>query len=139
MERPDHVLVVDDDAEIRRLLGEYLERNGFRVSLATDGKEMRRRLEQSRPDIVVLDLMLPGDSGLTLCRDLRAGSSLPVIMLTARTEEVDRVVGLEMGADDYLAKPFSPRELLARIRSILRRTRGRARWRAVRGCGTQAG
>jgi two-component system OmpR family response regulator len=124
MERPDHVLVVDDDAEIRRLLGEYLERNGFRVSLATDGKEMRRRLEQSRPDIVVLDLMLPGDSGLTLCRDLRAGSSLPVIMLTARAEEVDRVVGLEMGADDYLAKPFSPRELLARIRSILRRTRG---------------
>jgi two-component system, OmpR family, response regulator len=124
MERSDHVLVVDDDAEIRRLLGEYLERNGFRVSLATDGKEMRRRLEQSRPDIVVLDLMLPGDSGLTLCRDLRAGSSLPVIMLTARAEEVDRVVGLEMGADDYLAKPFSPRELLARIRSILRRTRG---------------
>jgi two-component system OmpR family response regulator len=126
MERADHVLVVDDDAEIRKLLGEYLERNGFRVSLATDGAEMRRALERSRPDLVVLDLMLPGDSGLTLCRDLRVESSLPVIMLTARAEEVDRIVGLEMGADDYLAKPFSPRELLARIRSILRRARGRA-------------
>jgi two-component system, OmpR family, response regulator len=126
MERPDHVLVVDDDAEIRKLLGEYLERNGFRVSLATDGPEMRRALDRSRPDIVVLDLMLPGDSGLTLCRDLRVDSRLPVIMLTARAEEVDRIVGLEMGADDYLAKPFSPRELLARIRSILRRTRGLA-------------
>jgi two-component system OmpR family response regulator len=123
MDRPNHVLVVDDDAEIRKLLGEYLERNGFRVSLATDGKEMRRVLASSRPDIVVLDLMLPGDSGLTLCRDLRAGSSLPVIMLTARTDEVDRIIGLEMGADDYLAKPFSPRELLARIKSILRRAR----------------
>lgn len=124
MEHPDHVLVVDDDAEIRKLLGEYLERNGYRVSLATDGKEMRRALDRSRPDIVVLDLMLPGDGGLTLCRDLRANSSLPVIMLTARAEEIDRIVGLEMGADDYLAKPFSPRELLARIKSILRRTHG---------------
>jgi len=123
MDRADHVLVVDDDAEIRKLLGEYLERNGFRVSLATDGAEMRRVLDRSRPDIVVLDLMLPGDSGLTLCRDLRVDSSLPVIMLTARAEEVDRIVGLEMGADDYLAKPFSPRELLARIKVILRRTR----------------
>jgi two-component system OmpR family response regulator len=126
MERPDHVLVVDDDAEIRKLLGEYLQRNGFRVSLATEGREMRRALEQTRPDIVVLDLMLPGDSGLTLCRDLRARSNLPVIMLTARGEEIDRIVGFEMGADDYLAKPFSPRELLARIKSILRRTRGPA-------------
>jgi two-component system OmpR family response regulator len=126
MERADHVLVVDDDAEIRKLLGEYLERNGFRVSLATDGAEMRRALGRSRPDIVVLDLMLPGDSGLTLCRDLRVESGLPVIMLTARADEVDRIVGLEMGADDYLAKPFSPRELLARIRSILRRARGLA-------------
>ena len=126
MERADHVLVVDDDAEIRKLLGEYLERNGFRVSLATDGAEMRRALNRSRPDLVVLDLMLPGESGLTLCRDLRVESSLPVIMLTARADEVDRIVGLEMGADDYLAKPFSPRELLARIRSILRRARGLA-------------
>jgi two-component system OmpR family response regulator len=123
MERPDHVLVVDDDAEIRALLGEYLERNGFRVSLATDGREMRRALDASRPDIVVLDVMLPREDGLALCRDLRAQSSLPVIMLTAKVEEVDRIIGLEMGADDYLPKPFNPRELLARIKSILRRTR----------------
>jgi len=123
MERLDHVLVVDDDAEIRSLLGEYLERNGFRVSLATDGREMRRALDSSRPDIVVLDVMLPGEDGLSLCRDLRARSNLPVIMLTARVDEVDRIIGLEMGADDYLPKPFNPRELLARIKSILRRTR----------------
>jgi two-component system OmpR family response regulator len=123
MERLDHVLVVDDDAEIRALLGEYLERNGFRVSLATDGREMRRALDASRPDIVVLDVMLPREDGLALCRDLRAQSSLPVIMLTAKVEEVDRIIGLEMGADDYLPKPFNPRELLARIKSILRRTR----------------
>jgi two-component system OmpR family response regulator len=124
MERADHVLVVDDDAEIRKLLGEYLQRNGFRVSLATDGREMRRALEQVRPDIVVLDLMLPGQNGLTLCRDLRTTSNLPVIMLTARGEEVERIIGLEMGADDYIAKPFSPRELLARLKTILRRARG---------------
>ncbi|MGH8668812.1 MAG: response regulator, partial [Burkholderiales bacterium] len=116
MERQDHVLVVDDDAEIRALLGEYLERNGFRVSLATDGREMRRALEASRPDIVVLDVMLRGEDGLALCRDLRAQSSLPVIMLTARVDEIDRIIGLEMGADDYLPKPFNPRELLARIK-----------------------
>jgi two-component system OmpR family response regulator len=123
MERPDHVLVVDDDAEIRALLGEYLERNGFRVSLATDGREMRRALEDTRPDIVVLDVMLRGEDGLALCRDLRARSSLPVIMLTAKVDEIDRIIGLEMGADDYLPKPFNPRELLARIKGILRRTR----------------
>ena len=119
MERPDHVLVVDDDAEIRKLLGEYLQRNGFRVSLATDGREMRRALEQARPDIVVLDVMLPGDSGLSLCRDLRAGPGLPVIMLTARAEEIDRILGLEMGADDYMPKPFNPKELVARVKAVL--------------------
>jgi two-component system OmpR family response regulator len=123
MNRPDHVLIVDDDEEVRRLLGEYLERNGLRVTLAVDGGEMRRALDDGSPDLVVLDLMLPGEDGLALCRDLRARSNLPVIMLTARIDEVDRIVGLEMGADDYLAKPFSPRELLARIKSILRRTR----------------
>ena len=123
MERLDHVLVVDDDAEIRALLGEYLERNGFRVSLATDGREMRRALEASQPDIVVLDVMLRGEDGFALCRDLRARSTLPVIMVTAKVDEIDRIVGLEMGADDYLPKPFNPRELLARIKSILRRTR----------------
>jgi two-component system OmpR family response regulator len=123
MDPSNHVLVVDDDTEIRRLLGEYLERNGYRVTLATDGKEMRRALDSSRPDIVVLDVMLPDESGLTLCRELRAHSDLPVIMLTARIDEIDRIVGLEMGADDYVAKPFSPRELLARINNVLRRSR----------------
>jgi two-component system, OmpR family, response regulator len=139
MERADQVLVVDDDAELRGLLGEYLERNGFRVSLATNGRDMRRALESSRPDIVVLDVMLPGEDGLSLCRDLRARSNLPVIMLTARGDELDRIIGLEMGADDYLPKPFNPRELLARIKSILRRTRGlppaRAEARRVRFAG----
>jgi len=123
MERADHVLIVDDDAELRALLGEYLGRSGFRVSLAMDGMEMRRALDTSSPDIVVLDIMLPGEDGLVLCRDLRARSNLPVIMLTARIDELDRIIGLEMGADDYLAKPFNPRELLARLKSILRRTR----------------
>ncbi|MGQ0544198.1 MAG: response regulator [Betaproteobacteria bacterium] len=123
MERPAHILVVDDDPEIRGLLGEYLERNGFRVSRATDGRDMRRLLQASRPDLVVLDVMLPGEDGLSLCRDLRSSSRLPVIMLTARSDELDRIIGLEMGADDYLAKPFNPRELLARINSVLRRAR----------------
>jgi two-component system OmpR family response regulator len=123
MARADHVLVVDDDAELRALLAQYLGQNGYRVSLATDGREMRRILESSRPDIVVLDLMLPGEDGLALCRELRAGSNLPVIMLSARSDEIDRIIGIEMGADDYLAKPFNPRELLARIKSIVRRSR----------------
>jgi len=116
---------VDDDPGIRSLLGEYLERSGFRVSLATEGREMRRLLESSRPDLVVLDVMLPGEDGLALCRDLRSRSRLPVVMLTARNDALDRIIGLEMGADDYLAKPFHPRELLARINSVLRRTRAR--------------
>jgi len=119
----DHVLVVDDDSEIRSLLREYLQKNGYRVTAVADGKGMWAALGEARPDIIVLDLMLPGDDGLTLCRNLRARSETPVIMLTARGEETDRIVGLEMGADDYLAKPFNPRELLARIKSILRRTR----------------
>jgi two-component system OmpR family response regulator len=123
MNMSDHVLVVDDDAEIRSLLREYLQKNGYRVTVAADGKAMWAALEHGAPDILVLDLMLPGEDGLTLCRNLRARSSLPVIMLTARGEETDRIIGLEMGADDYLAKPFNPRELLARIKSILRRTR----------------
>jgi len=127
MEEQDHVLVVDDDSELRALLAEYLGANGYRVSVATDGREMHRLLESDRPDLVVLDLMLPGDDGLALCRDLRANSSIPVIMLSARRDEVDRIVGIEMGADDYLGKPFSPRELLARIRGILRRTRALSR------------
>ncbi len=124
MDTPDHILIVDDDAEIRSLLSQYLVKNGLRVTAVADGRTMWRALEAGRIDLIVLDLMLPGEDGLTLCRNLRAKSSdVPVIMLTARGEETDRVVGLEMGADDYLAKPFSARELLARIKAILRRAR----------------
>ena len=117
----EHLLVVDDDRDIRNLLDEYLTQAGFRVTTVAEGKAMHKALEQHRIDLVVVDLMLPGDDGLVLCRQLRSRSNLPVLMLTACGTEVDRIVGLEMGADDYLAKPFNPRELLARIRSILRR------------------
>ncbi len=123
MESLEHVLIVDDDAEIRTLLGTYLAKNGYRTTVAADGTAMWKALERGTVDLIVLDLMLPGEDGLTLCRKLRAESDTPVIMLTARGEETDRIVGLEMGADDYLAKPFSPRELLARIKSVLRRYR----------------
>lgn len=126
MENPDHILIVDDDREIRRLLSEYLEKYGLRTTTAADGPAMWRALDSLQIDLIVLDLMLPGDDGLTLCRNLRARPDkehIPVIMLTARGEETDRIVGLEIGADDYLAKPFSARELLARIKVILRRTR----------------
>ena len=122
MDTPTHILVVDDDRDIRTLLAEYLDGNGLRTFTASNGIEMRKVLDSSRIDLVVLDLTLPGEDGLTLCRNLRAQSSLPVIMLTARGEPLDRILGLEMGADDYLAKPFEPRELFARIRSVLRRT-----------------
>ncbi len=123
MTTSDHILVVDDDAEIRSLLRDYLQQQGYRVSVAADGRAMHAALETSSPDVIVLDLMLPGKDGLTLCRELRAHSEVPIVMLTARGDETDRIVGLEMGADDYLAKPFSPRELLARIKSVLRRAR----------------
>ncbi|MEO8653305.1 MAG: response regulator [Ramlibacter sp.] len=123
MDRPDHILIVDDDSEIRTLLGRYFEKNGLRATAVADGRAMWQALDRGAFDLVVLDLMLPGDDGLTLCRNLRAHSDIPVIMLTARGEETDRIVGLEMGADDYLAKPFSARELLARIKVILRRAR----------------
>lgn len=122
MDTNTHILVVDDDRDIRTLLAEYLDSNGLRTLTATNGSEMRRVLEESRVDLIVLDLTLPGEDGLTLCRNLRATSAVPVIMLTARGEPLDRILGLEMGADDYLAKPFEPRELFARIRSVLRRT-----------------
>ena len=120
-DRP-HLLIVDDDREIRSLLSQYLEKNDFRTTAVADGREMRRVLDRSPVDLIVLDLMLPGEDGLTLCRELRTHSQLPVIMLTARGEDVDRIVGLEIGADDYLAKPFNPRELLVRIRAVLRRS-----------------
>ena len=123
MDRPDHILIVDDDAEIRTLLRQYLEKNGLRATAVAEGRAMRQALDRGAFDLVVLDLMLPGDDGLTLCRELRARSDIPVIMLTARGEEMDRVIGLEMGADDYVPKPFSARELLARIKAILRRAR----------------
>jgi two-component system OmpR family response regulator len=124
MDAADHLLIVDDDAEIRNLLSQYLVKSSFRVTAVADGRGMWQTLAAGRVDLIVLDLMLPGDDGLTLCRNLRAKSiDIPVIMLTARGEETDRIVGLEMGADDYLAKPFSARELLARIKAILRRAR----------------
>jgi two-component system, OmpR family, response regulator len=119
-DRP-HLLIVDDDREIRSLLSQYLEKNDFRTTAVADGREMRRVLDRASVDLIVLDLMLPGEDGLTLCRELRTRSQIPVIMLTARGEDVDRIVGLEIGADDYLAKPFNPRELLVRIRAVLRR------------------
>lgn len=122
MAAPSSILIVDDDREIRTLLGEYLESNGYKCQAVADGSGMRAALGVGAFDLVVLDLMLPGDDGLVLCAELRATSPIAIIMLTARDEPVDRIVGLEMGADDYLAKPFEPRELLARIRSVLRRS-----------------
>lgn len=117
-----HILVVDDHSEIRDLLKRFLEQHGMRVSCARDGKEMKRLLDEREFDLLVLDLMMPGEDGLTLCRELRGKSRLPIIMLTAMGEETDRIIGLEMGADDYLSKPFNPRELLARIKAVMRRT-----------------
>jgi len=119
-----HILVVDDDSEIRDLLSRFLGNHGFRVTTVADGKKMYRALEDWRIDLIVMDLMLPGEDGLSLCRNLRAKSQIPIIMLTMIGEETDRIIGLEMGADDYLPKPFSPRELLARMKAVLRRARG---------------
>lgn len=115
------VLVVDDDESLRGLLIDYLRREGFDVQGVGDGKAMLQWLAEHQADILILDLMLPGDDGLTLARKVRAQSQLPIIMVSARGEDVDRIVGLEVGADDYIAKPFNPRELLARIRAVLRR------------------
>jgi len=117
-----HILVVDDHADIRDLLKRFLEQHGYRVSCARDGREMKKLLEHSTIQLIVLDLMLPGEDGLTLCRELRVHSAIPIVMLTSMGEDMDRIVGLEMGADDYLAKPFNPRELLARIKAVLRRS-----------------
>lgn len=126
MSKSPHILVVDDDREIRSLVAQLLRKHGFRVTDAGDGREMMQAMENGRFDLVVLDLMLPGEDGLSLCRRVRASSSMPIIMLTAMGEDTDRIVGLEMGADDYLPKPFNPRELLARIRAVLRRSNGEA-------------
>ncbi len=116
------VLVVDDEPIVREVVVRYLAREGHRALEAADGDAAREAIERSEPDLVVLDLMLPGTDGLELCRWIRSSSELPVIMLTARGEEADRIVGLELGADDYVTKPFSPRELAARVRSVLRRS-----------------
>jgi len=115
------ILIVDDDPDIRRLIGDFLTREGFRVDLAKDAREMDAILKHRRPGIIILDLMLPEEDGLSICRRLRASQSVPILMLTAKGDETDRVVGLELGADDYMVKPFGPRELLARVRALLRR------------------
>ena len=115
------VLVVDDESIVREVVVKYLQREGYRTLEAADGDTALRLVERERPDLVVLDLMLPGTDGLAVCRRIRARSELPVIMLTARGEEADRIVGLELGADDYVTKPFSPRELAARVKTVLRR------------------
>ena len=132
METQAHILVVDDDREIRDLLARFLARHGLRVTTARDGAEMLKLLDERRVDLVVLDLMLPGEDGLSLTRRLReARSTLPIVMLTAMGEDTDRIVGLEMGADDYVPKPFNPRELLARIKAVLRRVQSAAEGPAI--------
>ena len=125
MDPEAHILVVDDDNQVRQLIGRFLRESGYRVTGARDGREMREALASAGIDLIILDLMLPGTSGLDLCRELRATSSVPIIMLTAKGADTDRIVGLELGADDYLPKPFNPRELLARIRAVLRRAAAR--------------
>ncbi|MGA0565316.1 response regulator [Ancylobacter sp. VNQ12] len=125
-----HILVVDDHSDIRDLVSRALLKDGFRVSTVANGRDMRRELVDSDIDLIVLDLMLPGDDGLSLCRELRGRSDIPIIMLTAKSEEVDKVIGLELGADDYLGKPFGSRELVARIRAVLRRRNAGGRQQA---------
>jgi two-component system OmpR family response regulator len=121
MDSAPHIAVVDDHRDIRDLVGKYLMQHGYRISLAEDALALRRLLERNALDLVVLDVMMPGEDGLSLCRHLRSTTEIPVILLTAMAEETDRIVGLEVGADDYLTKPFNPRELLARIKAVLRR------------------
>src|SRR5215469_2396995 len=128
-----HLLIVDDQREIRDLVQDYLSSEGYRVSIANDGAGMRRVMAQSAVDLVILDLMLPGEDGLTLARSLRDGSEVGIIILTGRGDTVDRIIGLEMGADDYLPKPFHPRELLARVKSVLRRASSRTAETAIAG------
>ncbi len=137
MDQMPHILVVDDDREIRELLARFLERHRLRVTAVRDGREARRAWPQGHYHLVVLDLMLPGESGLDLARWLRTQADTPIVMLTAMGEETDRIIGLELGADDYVPKPFNPRELLARIRAVLRRA-GEAADRRIENTGAQA-
>src|SRR6476660_8146526 len=125
MERIDHILVVDDDRDIRQMVADYLQKNGLRATAVADGRQMRSVLDTQSVDLIVLDVMMPGEDGLTLARNLRAGKhrAVPVVMLTARDDQTDRIIGLEMGAEDYVTKPFTTRELLARIKAVIRRTR----------------
>lgn len=123
MQEKTHILVVDDDPEICELLDEYLSNANFKVSTVNDGKELHQFIELSgHPDLILLDVMLPGDDGFVLCQQIRKGSNVPIIMLTAVSDDTDQIVGLELGADDYIAKPFNPRQLMARIKALLRRT-----------------
>ncbi len=121
MDPAPHIALVDDHRDIRDLVSKYLGQHGYRVSVAENGAALRRLLERSAPDLVVLDIMMPGEDGLSVCRHLRSTTNLPIIFLTAMAEETERIIGLEIGADDYLTKPFNPRELLARIKAVLRR------------------
>jgi two-component system OmpR family response regulator len=117
-----HILIVDDERDIRKPLGDYLGKHGYRISLAADGREMDQAMAAASVDLVILDVMMPGEDGLRICRRLQETSRIPVILLTAMSDETDRIVGLELGADDYVSKPFNPRELLARVKSVLRRS-----------------
>ena len=132
-----HVLIVDDNREIRETLSRYLERHAYRVTTAEDATAARRLLKASAPDLLIVDIMMPGEDGLSFCRHVRETADLPVIFLTAMGDETDRIVGLEIGADDYVTKPFNPRELLARVKAVLRRAQsmpvGTARRRAASG------
>jgi two-component system OmpR family response regulator len=133
MDATPHILVVDDQRDIREPLGKYLARQGLRVSLAASALEARDQIRRSAVDLVILDVMMPGEDGLSLCRHLRETMDMPVVMLTAMADDADRIVGLEIGADDYVVKPFNPRELLARIKAVLRRSNSMPRLREPSG------
>lgn len=118
----ENILIVEDEGKLARLLGDYLQEAGFETAFLEDGRQVATWVREHRPQLVLLDLMLPGRDGLAVCREIRSFSSVPIIMLTARSEEIDRLLGLELGADDYICKPFSPREVVARVRAVLRRS-----------------
>ncbi len=119
-----HILIVEDEIKLATLLKDYLERNGYKTTMIHHGDEVASWMERNQPDLVLLDLMLPGRDGMAICKDIRRSSQLPIIMITAKVEEIDRLLGLELGADDYICKPFSPREVVARVKAVLRRTDG---------------